>query len=332
MRKYVWILAAVGCGCAGALAWYLLRPPPLAAVKPHLGPAIVAVYASGTVEASVMLPVAPRVGGRLIMLVNDEHAQVHRGDVLARLEAEDVSASVAQLAADAAFARTDYERNQRLVKEGAVARQVYDRSYATWRAAEGGLHQAQVQAGFMTLRAPGDCLVIQRDGEAGQYIAANTPIFWLSCNGRLRISALVDEEDVALVRPGQKAFIRADAFSGRIFEADVAEVTPRGDPVGRSYRVRIGLPRDTPLKIGMTTESNILVRRTESALLLPSAAVSDGEVWKVVQGRAQHVPVVTGAKEKAWTEIVSGVSLGDIVLADGAARPPAGRLNIRIAP
>ena len=232
-------------------------------------------------------------------------------------------------------AHEDFERgphNGRLLRDGAVARQVYDRSLATLRASQGALEQAQAQAGFMTLKAPGECLVIQRDGELGQYIAANVPVFWLSCEGDLRISALVDEEDVTLVRPGQEVLIRADAFSGRVFMSKVTEVTPKGDPVGRSYRVRIALPRDTPMHIGMTTESNIIARRTEKALLLPTAAVSDGMVWKIVGERAQHVRVITGVKDKTWTEIVSGLSLNDVVLADGAATPGSGSLRLRIVP
>jgi len=181
--------------------------------------------------------------------------------------------------------------------------------------------QARAQAGYMTLRAPDNCLVIQRDGEVGQYIAANSPIFWLSCHAQLRISALVDEEDVPLVQPGQQVLIRADAFPGRIFRAQVGEVTPKGDPIGRSYRVRIPLPADTPLRIGMMTESNILIRRDDHALLLPAQAVADGQIWKVRDGNAVRAPVVIGAKANDWVEIRSGLSAGDLVLRDGNARP-----------
>jgi RND family efflux transporter MFP subunit len=332
MKTRILVGLALAAVAVAGTSWFLLRPQPLDAVRPHLGQAVTAVYASGTVEASVMLPVSPRVGGRLVALEHDENGRTRKGEVLARLESADLAGNIAQLAANTAFARTDFERNQRLLRDGAVARQVYDRSLASLRAAQGALEQAQAQAGFMILKAPGDCLVIQRDGEIGQYIAANTPIFWLSCQGGLRISAQVDEEDVALVRPGQQVLIRADAFAGRIFNATVTEVTPKGDAVGRSYRVRIALPTDTPLHIGMTTESNIIARRTDKALLLPSAAVSDDMVWKIVGGRARHVRVITGAKSKSWIEIVQGLSVHDIVLADGGAVPDSGTLRLRIVP
>lgn len=315
-----WVLAVPGAAAVAA-GYFFLRPPALEAVHPRIGPAITAVYASGTVEASVMLPVAPRVGGRLMQLRSDEHNRVRKGQVLAQLENVDVNSNIAQLQATAAFAKTDLARYTRLRQENAVALQAYDRALAASKTADAAVLQARALAGYMTLRAPDDCDVIQRDGEVGQFIAANTPIFWLSCHPHLRISALVDEEDMPMVKAGQPVLIRADAFAGRIFRAQVTEITPKGDAVGRSYRVRIELPADTPLQIGMTTESNIIIRKNDRALLVPAQAIADGEVWKMVDGRAMRVSVTTGAKSNDWTEIRSGISPGDTLLRDGNAKP-----------
>lgn len=315
-----WLLLGVGAA-AVATGYLLLRPQLLEAVHPRIGPAITSVYASGTVEASVMLPVAPRIGGRLVMLRSDEHSRVRKGLVLAQLEDLDVNSNIAQLQANAAFARTDLERYTRLRQENAIALQIYDRALASWKTAEAAVAQAKAQAGYMTLRAPDDCEVIQRDGEIGQYIAPNVPIFWLSCHPHLRISALVDEEDVPMVKSGQPVLIRADAFPGRIFQAQVTEITPKGDAVGRSYRVRIELPADTPLQIGMTTESNIIVRRNDRAILVPAQTVAGDRVWKIVGDKAVQVRVTAGAKNNDWTEIRAGVSASDTLLRDGAAKP-----------
>lgn len=305
---------------AGAV-FLLVRPPAFEAIHPRIGPAVVAVYASGTVEATVMLPVAPRVGGRLLVLSSDEHARVRKGQVLARLEDTDVKSNIAQLQANAMFAKNDLDRYARLRRENAIALQIYDRALANWKAADAAVRQAQAQAGYMTLLAPGDCDVIQRDGEIGQYIAANVPIFWLSCHPQLRISALVDEEDVSLLRPGQTVLIRADAFPRRVFQARVTEITPKGDSIGRSYRVRIELPADTPLQIGMTTESNIIVRRNDRAVLVPAKAIAADLVWRIENGEAVRTPVVAGAKDKDWIEVVSGLKASDTLLIDGSAKP-----------
>lgn len=327
------LLAVILAGLvvAAALAAYLLlKPMTMAAVHPHHGPAITAVYASGSVEASVMLPVAPRVGGRLVALDSDELVNVRRGQLLGRLESDDMSNAIAQLTATAQFTRIDFQRDERLMRDGAIARQAYDRARADWQAAEAAVRQARAQAAFMFLRAPGDCIVIQRDGEVGQYIAANQAVFWLSCQGQLRISALVDEEDIPLVRPGQTVLIRADAFPGRIFQAQVTEVTPKGDPIGRSYRVRIVLPPGNPLRIGMTTESNIIARRVPDAMLIPAGAVNNGAVLVVQGDIARRVPVTLGAKNNSWVEVVRGLSWTDMVLSDGSADVAGRRISARL--
>jgi RND family efflux transporter MFP subunit len=308
-----------------AAYFWLLRPPVVDAVYPRIGPAVTAVYASGTVEASVMFPVAPRVGARLVKIAKDEHSRVKKGEILGRLEATDLAGNIAQLEAQAAFAKTDYERYARLMRENATSRQAYERALATWKAADAALKQSRAQAGFLDLVAPGDCTVIQRDGEVGQFIAANMPVFWLSCHDSLRISAQVDEEDIPLVKAGQKALIRADAFPGQVFEGTVTDVTPRGDPIGRSYRVRIGLPPGNPLKIGMTTEANIIAREDPHAILLPASAVLNDHVWKIVDNRAVQTSVVTGVRSNNWVEIRRGVSADDLILRDASVPPAQGK-------
>jgi RND family efflux transporter MFP subunit len=130
----------------------------------------------------------------------------------------------------------------------------------------------------------------------------------------LRISAEVDEEDIAQVRPGQEVLIRSDAHPSRIFHGKVQAITPKGDPVARSYRVRISLPADTPLMIGMTTETNIVLRQGEHALLLPAGAVQQGKVWRVENGRLHPNNVTVGAKGATEIEILEGVGDGDWIV------------------
>lgn len=317
--------AALVVLAVAAALFFQLRPKSIPVVHPRIGRAIAAVYGSGTVEAAVMMPVAPRMGARLVELDVDEGQYVKKGQRLAQLENTDMANNVAQLVAQERFAAQDFRRDAALLKDGAIARQTYDRAKAAWDTARAAVAQARAQTGFMALASPGNCYVIQRDGEIGQFISANTPVFWISCNGILRVSAQIDEEDVPLVQPGQKVLIRADAFPGEVFEGRVTSVTPKGDPIGRSYRVRIALPAGSPLRIGMTTESNIISRNNPSALLLPDSALSNGAVWRVVNGRAVATPVTTGAKSGNWVEIVRGIRQSDVIV-QNAASVPASRV------
>jgi len=100
----------------------------------------------------------------------------------------------------------------------------------------------------------------------------------------------------------------------------VLRITPYGDPVGRTYRVYLALPDDTPLISGMTTEINIVVRREENALLVPVSSLSGKSVWVVSGGTARLQDVELGAVGDTNAEIISGLAEDATVIAD----PPSG--------
>jgi multidrug efflux system membrane fusion protein len=313
-KRSIWIGAGVIAAIAAVFAvWQAVKLPSVAAAHPVRGPAVEAVYATGTVEPTVMTPIAPRIGARIAELEAFEGYDVKKGQVLARLENKDVQGNLDQLIAQEKFAHADYDRYARLVKGGIIAQATFDKAKSDWQAARAAVDAAKAQAGYMLLTSPGDCRVIQRDGEVGQFIPINQPVFWLSCAAPLRVSSQVDEEDISLVRIGQTVLIRADAFAGQIFHGKVLEITPKGDPVARSYRVRVSIPQDAPLRIGMTAETNIVVHENKNALLIPANAFADGKVWVVRDGRLAQIAVTTGAKGADQVEIRAGLTQNDLV-------------------
>ncbi len=291
-----------------------LRAPAVDVALPQRGPATTAVYATGTVEPTVMLPVAARVTARLTELLVDEGAQVEEGQLLAQLEDDDLRSTLLELRSRESLSRADYERNKALVSSGAVSTQVFDRSKSEWESARAAAALAKTQVNFTKLTANARGTIIKRDGEIGELIPANRAVFWISGQEPLRIAAEVDEEDISLVAVGQRVLIRADAFPTQVFEGKVAQITPKGDPVGRSYRVRIALLGETPLRIGMTAEANIVIAENERALLVPTAALDKKRILVLNGDRVSERAVVTGAQDITRTEIVSGLSEGEYVV------------------
>ena len=120
MKRSGWFIVAgaVLVAAASGAAW---REWPLAVEVASVarGPAIKAVYATGVVEPSVMLPVAPRSGGRLAALLADEGAAVKKGQVLARMESPDLAHTVDEMRAREHLAQTQYDRAQRTISAGA---------------------------------------------------------------------------------------------------------------------------------------------------------------------------------------------------------------------
>jgi len=320
-----WMLGITAVAASAGIAYALLAPPRFDAVHPVRGPAVQAVYATGNVEPTIMLPVAARTTARLVELNVDEGATVTRGELLARLEDADLTNTLAALRSQETLARQVYERDEKLIALDSISHQAYDQAKSDWEAAKANAASAAAQAGFMKLTAPADGRIIKRDGEIGELIPVNQPVFWLAVKSRLRISAEVDEEDIPRIAPGQKVVIRTDAFPGQIFHGTVQSVTPKGDTTARSYRVRIALPDDTPLMIGMTTETNVIVRESGDALLVPTTALQADKIWKIVDGHLVAQPVTVGAKGADQTEILSGVGADDVILKTADSTLTAGK-------
>jgi RND family efflux transporter MFP subunit len=271
-----------------------------------------------------MLPVAPRNSARLLELLVDEGSEVKKDQLLAQLEDSDLLSTVTELQARAEFAERDFRRLKPLAARGVISKQERDRAEAEMQAAEAAVARAQSQADYMRLTAPADGRVIRRDGEIGELISANQALFWISCCAPLRISAEVDEEDISLVQAGQRTVIRADAFPGQTFNGVVQSITPKGDAIARSFRVRIGFDEGAPLMIGMTTEVNVVVRDTAQALLIPTEAVV-GDTVSIVEGdRVLLKQVTIGARGREATEILTGIAEDALVVHHPDQAPKGG--------
>jgi len=300
-------VAALGLLLPGAFLAWRARPIAVEVVLPTRGPAVDAIYATGTVEPSVLVPVAPRVAGHLRELLVDEGARVRKGQVLARLDDTDLQSAVAELAAHERYARDQYDRTQELARRGVVAVVELVRTRSEWEAAQAARMHAESQRAFANLVSPADGTVIRRDGEVGQLISVGQALFDLACCAPLRVTAEVDEEDYSRVHVGQAVLLRLDALPDRILDGDVSEITPKGDPVARSYRVRIHVADPTPLAIGMTADANLIVSKHDNALLIPTSAVQGGAVWTVQDGRLHRQAIDIGIRSLTQTEVLRGL-------------------------
>lgn len=305
-----------------ALRW-VNSGPALKVVNVTRGPAVSAVYATGTVEPTVMVQIAPRVSARLKSLEADEGDRVEAGQVLVRLDDEEPQAALLEAKVQEALHEQEFERASALLARRAISQDEFDKARSRMNTARAARQAAEARLSYVTLRAPQAGTVIRRDGEVGELVTVDQTVMWLSSEDPLRITAEVDEEDIALVRQDARVLIRADAFPGRVFEGKVLQVTPKGDPVARSYRVRISVPEDSPLRIGMTAETNIIDRQVDNVLLVapealdmsnsgngPNAAV----VWRVRDHVLEPISVQVGVRGESAAEIIGAVQEGDVLV------------------
>lgn len=291
-------------------------PTPVPVLSPHEGQAIEAVYATGTVEPTIMVPIAPRTAAHLIELSAIEGQVVKQGDVLARLEDSEQQAAISDLTARLVFAESDFARKEQLLKTRSVSRDVLEQAKSEVDSLSAQLEKAKAQASYFRLISPADGMIIKRDGEIGELISSGQPVFYMSCCAPLRITAEVDEEDVPQVAIGQEVLIQSDAFPDKVYHGKIAGITPKGDPVARSYRVRISFDDPNhPFMIGMTVETNIIIQKIEKALLIPATAIAKKNKVQVVHdGVLKDLTIVPGIQNGEDIQIISGLAKTDQIV------------------
>ena len=331
MTPRLWMVMFVVAVASAAGVYFLWTSPlQVAVVQPTRGPAVEAVYATGTVEPVNWVKVAPEIAARIDAMLAREGDRVAKGQTLARLDDREARATVSQLEARVAFLKAELTRLGRLGEEY-ITRQTYEQADSELRQAKAALEAARHLLSEMTITTPIDGTILHQDGEIGEVVDKRQVLFWVGQPRPLRAAAEVDEEDIPRVREGQRALLKADAFPETALEGRVAEIRPKGDPINKSYRVRVSLPEDTPLQIGMTVEVNILVLEVPDAWLLPATAVANGAVWIVQQGRAKSIPVKTGIRGPDTVQILEGLEGDEFVIRQPGAELTDGA-TVRVVP
>jgi RND family efflux transporter MFP subunit len=324
-RGLVWsgvVVAVVGIAAVGGA--YLkypdfFRPPTVTTATAILAPVSEAIYGTGTVEPERWAKVVPLQRRRLVELCRCEGQAVKTGQVLGRQDdAEEVSAlheleiNQEQLVRDLNRAEPDRDKND-------AAKTVYEQRFTQLEESKSRISAQKVRIDSLVLRAPLDGMVLRRDGEMGEIVGPTDVLFWVGPPAPMQVVAEINEEEITRIAAGQKAFLRSEAFANQALRATVSQITPKGDPTRKTFRVYLLLPRDTPLRIGMTVEVNIIYREKAAAVVVPAEAVVGNAVQVVRDGKVERVPITVGIRGSRNVEIIGNVSRDATVLSPARA-------------
>jgi HlyD family secretion protein len=266
------------------------------------------VGASGTLQAVTTVQVGTQVSGIVQELYADFNSIVKKGEIIARLDPSSINAQVEAARANLARAEADVERltvaledarakavrSEKLAAQGILPQADLETAQVTVKSADAQLRSARaavmqaaaalgqhlVSLQHTVIRAPIDGLVISRDVDRGQTVAASMSaptLFVLAADlTKMQVVANVDESDVGRLRPGQAVTFSVDAYPAETFDGQVIQI--RLQPIVTSnvvsYAAVIEVPNpDLKLKPGMTANVTIEVIRRDNVLLVPNAAL-----------------------------------------------------------
>jgi membrane fusion protein, multidrug efflux system len=307
------LIAAAIIVALAAIVWWLSRGPAITVARVTRGNAAEIVYATGAVEPETWSRSTPLVRGRIIERCRCEGRTVKKGDLLARLDDKEALATLNDLRALEEFQRREFDRQSQLLARGVATSQAYQRAESDLARIQAQIAAQAQRLEYYKLVSPMDGTVLKEDGEVGDMVDPGTILYRIGLERPLWVVADVNEEDIPRVQVGQKALLRTDAFAGQVLPGFVKQITPAGDPVSKTFRVRIGLPDDTPLRVGMSVEANIVSREKPDVLLVPANAVVDNNLLTIENDRARLRKVEIGIRGTGFVEIVNGASEGELV-------------------
>ena len=309
LHTLVVVALVLGLG-GGGYYFYYGRPPLVKVGTATLAPVSEFVYGSGTVEPVQWAKVVPVQRRRLVQLCHCEGSMVKQGQILGQQDDAEEKAQLKEL--EAAHQQNIRDLDRAIKDDRPKAELEQRRTAVDQSSSRISAQKSRIEG--LVLRAPMDGLVLRRDGEVGEIVGPTDVLFWVGTASPLQVVAEINEEDILHVALGQTALLTNEAFSNQSMRASVSQITPKGDPTKKSFRVYLRLPSNSPLKIGMNVEVNIIFREAPSALVVPNEAVLDGAVQTVSDGRVKRVPVTTGVRGTRATEVTGNISPGVTLL------------------
>ena len=182
------------------------------------------------------------------------------------------------------------------------------------------LDTAKSRLNYATILAPRAGTLISRNVERGAVVQPGGLLFALAPDGETQLVLQIDERNLAKLERGQTAIASADAYPDQKFAATVSFINPGVDIARASVQVKLSVPEPPPyLRQDMTVSVDIETARRDNALVLPARSIHDALsnrpwIMGIRNGRAYQQPVRLGIRGNAQTEILEGMTEGDIAV------------------
>ena len=359
MRKIskVWIAAGIVI-LVGAMAWLFSGKKEKRQITfetANVTPANIqnSITATGTIEPVTSVTVGTQVSGIISKIFVDYNTVVKKGQVIAELDKTNLISNLNTAKANLSSAQgklnyesANFKRYQALFDKGLVSADDYENAKLAYiqakesvTTARENVQTAQTNLGYATITSPIDGVVLSKEVEEGQTVAASysTPELFTIAQDLtdMRVIADVDEADIGGVKEGERASFTVDAYPNDTFEGTVTQVRQEATEENNviTYEVVISAPNaDLKLKPGLTANVTIFTAEKQGVLSVPSKALrftpdketvcnytiadskGKNKVWTQDGNTLKAHAVQIGMSDGTHTEIISGVANGTKII------------------
>ncbi len=286
-------------------------------------------------EAERRVSVLARTTGLAEVLAAEEGDLVRQGQVMVRLNKDELSLNLRQTEDALADARANYDRIKALHERSMVSQSEYEAAHLRLDNAKIALEEAQLNLAYADVTAPIAGVVTQRLVEVGDLVRGNQEVFVIADRDPLLVRIFAPEQRMYQLHPGQQANIAVEALPDTSFRGRIRMISPEVDPASGTVKVTLEVASNGLLKPGMFATVRIITERRPQTLIIPKKALiletDEDDVFLIDDGTVRRVAVELGFVEGDQVEIVAGLQEGDQVvtvghegLKDGAAVRLAG--------
>lgn len=312
-----------------------------------------AITATGTIEPVTEVTVGTQVSGIVSKLYVDYNSEVKKGQVIAELDKTNListlnaaKSSLASLQSSLDYQKANYQRYQTLYDKGLVSADEYESAQLAYKqakeqvvSAKEEVQRAETNLGYATITSPIDGVVLSKEVEEGQTVAASfsTPELFTIAQDLtdMQVVADIDEADIGSVKEGQRVSFTVDAYPDDTFSGTVKQVRQQATTTNNvvTYEVVINAPNaDLKLKPGLTANVSVYTEERQNVTSVSSKALRytptketigkikivdcDGKnkVWMLEGNTIKAVAVSIGMTDGIHTEILSGLKEGQEIV------------------
>lgn len=287
----------------------------------------------GTLRADNEVVIKPEIEGKIKKINFQGGNFVETGDPLVEIDPELYAARLKEAKATLEFATAEAARYASLAAQSAGSTRNKEKAEAEKLQAEARLEQAQLQFDNTTIKAPFSGIVGLKQYSVGGFVDPRTELLTIVDVDPIKVDFRVPATYLKSISVGQDVTVNVDSFPDEDFKAKIDAIDAKVDQAANSVLVRGIIPNPRGrLKPGLFARVNLVVGSKENVLLVPETSVlskaNDEYAFRVVEAPVQgvlqtfalRVPVTTGLSEGGVTEIVRGLSEGDVIITIGLSK------------
>ncbi len=298
--------------------------PPINAVTLALSPSMISdrINLPGNIEAWTSLSLLAKLNGTVDEILVREGQLVKKGDILARIDAEDYRIAMDRAKAAYDLAKSDYERDRAIYGKGIIPTAELDANQTKMQTALADYENAQLQFSRCAVTAPMNGIVRKLDAKVGLQLAVGDPLAEILEIDRVKAVIGIPESEVTAVRGLDQVTVRLQALGDREITAKIHYLSSSPETVARLFRLELAIDNQNgEILPGMFVRADIVKKTVANALVVPFFSVisrnDEQYVFIEQNGTVAKRPVKIGIMEKWLVEISEGLKAGDHLLVEG---------------